>query len=75
MLPGFIDAHSHIGLFESGTRETEHNERTNSITPHMRAIDGINPADIAFMKPEVRGLQPVSRVPEVLILSVYICCR
>ena len=39
VMPGFIDAHSHIGLHESGTRETEHNERTNPTTPHMRAID------------------------------------
>jgi imidazolonepropionase-like amidohydrolase len=55
VLPGLIDAHSHIGLFESGTRETEHNERTNPITPHMRAIDGINPADIAFYEARSSG--------------------
>ena len=61
VLPGFIDAHSHIGLFESGTRETEHNERTNPITPHMRAIDGINPPGF---------LQPGRSLP---ILSLETC--
>lgn len=50
ILPGFIDAHSHIGLAEekiSTTNDTT-NENTNPITPALRAIDGINPMDPAF---------------------------
>ncbi|MGI6404006.1 MAG: amidohydrolase [Oscillospiraceae bacterium] len=48
VLPGIVDAHSHIGLFESGTRETDHNEKVDPIAPQLRGIDGINPLDSAF---------------------------
>ena len=46
--PGLVDAHSHIGLMETGTRDSDHNEKTNPITPQLRAIDAINPFDTAF---------------------------
>ncbi|QZY55914.1 amidohydrolase [Crassaminicella profunda] len=50
VLPGFIDAHTHIGLVESsiGFEGADHNEKTNPINPQLRAIDSINPSDIAF---------------------------
>lgn len=50
VLPGFIDTHSHIGLFEEGIGEAgeDGNEWTCPVTPHIRAIDAINPADKAF---------------------------
>ena len=48
--PGFIDAHSHLGIAEE--KMTDHvdetNEGTNPITPCLRAIDAINPMDSAF---------------------------
>lgn len=50
VFPGFIDAHSHIGIAEE--RSTQQldpsNEGTNPTTPCIRAIDGINPMDSAF---------------------------
>ena len=46
--PGLVDAHTHIGLMETGTRDSDHNEKTNPITPQLRAIDAINPFDMAF---------------------------
>lgn len=48
--PGFIDAHSHIGLFNEGLRweGEDGNEETEVVTPNMSAIDGINPFDISF---------------------------
>lgn len=51
VLPGFIDAHSHIGLGEEGIgwEGSDYNEMTNNpITPSLRAIDGINPKNISF---------------------------
>lgn len=51
VLPGFIDAHSHIGLGEEGIgwEGADYNEMTNNpITPSLRAIDGINPKNISF---------------------------
>lgn len=48
--PGFIDAHSHIGLHEEAIQfeGNDVNERTDSVTPQVRAIDGINPLDSSF---------------------------
>ncbi len=50
IFPGFIDAHSHLGLFalEGGMEDADGNEMTNPATPAMRAIDAINPRDPAF---------------------------
>ena len=44
IFPGFIDAHSHIGIAEEQTTaQTDlSNEGTNPVTPFIRAIDGIN---------------------------------
>ncbi|MBR3763709.1 MAG: amidohydrolase [Clostridia bacterium] len=48
--PGFIDAHTHIGLHEEAVRweGADYNEMSNPVTPEMRAIDAINPLDEAF---------------------------
>lgn len=45
--PGFIDAHSHIGLSGTaiGYEGQDYNEYNDPVTPHLRAIDGINPLD------------------------------
>ncbi|MDD4570097.1 MAG: amidohydrolase [Tepidanaerobacteraceae bacterium] len=50
VFPGFIDAHSHIGIFEEAVGEIgeEGNEWTDPVTPELRALDGINPGDQAF---------------------------
>ena len=48
--PGCIDAHCHIGLDNEGMGWEGHdyNEIIDPITPHLRAIDSINPMDEAF---------------------------
>ena len=45
--PGFIDAHTHLGIFEDGLNfeGDDCNEDTEPITPHLRAIDAINPME------------------------------
>lgn len=50
IFPGFIDAHSHIGIFEEAVGEIgeEGNEWTDPVTPQLRALDAINPGDQAF---------------------------
>lgn len=50
IFPGFIDAHSHIGISEEkiSVLGDSCNEGTNPVTPTMRAIDAINPMDSAF---------------------------
>ncbi|MDF2904247.1 MAG: amidohydrolase [Bacillus sp. (in: firmicutes)] len=50
LLPGFIDVHTHLGLYDEGTgwAGNDANETTEALTPHIRAIDGIYPLDPAF---------------------------
>lgn len=51
VLPGFIDAHTHIGLEEEIYRVEgdDVNEAVDPSTPQLRAVDGINFVDIAFV--------------------------
>lgn len=48
--PGFVDAHCHMGMWESsiGFEGSDGNEMTDPITPEVRGIDSINPCDEAF---------------------------
>ncbi|MGG5462613.1 amidohydrolase [Clostridium sp. B9] len=50
IFPGFIEAHCHLGIHEEGNKGAGNgtNEASDPITPHMRAIDGINPLDGGF---------------------------
>ncbi|HHW19274.1 MAG TPA: amidohydrolase [Firmicutes bacterium] len=47
IFPGFIDAHCHLGMWETaiGFEGDDGNEMTDPVTPHLRAIDGFNPLD------------------------------
>ena len=65
ILPGFIDAHSHIGISEEGLRwEGEDcNETTSPVTPDMRAADGFNPFDIAIPRARAAGVTTVNVCP------------
>lgn len=48
--PGLIEAHCHIGLHNEaiGFEGRDYNEIVDPVTPHLRAIDSINPQDEAF---------------------------
>jgi len=50
IMPGFIDAHTHIGIMEQNYRweGNDVNEMTDPVTPQVRAVDGIFPYDTAF---------------------------
>ena len=50
VLPGLIDAHSHIGIYEEkkGQIGDNSNETTKPITPYIKALDAINPMDSGF---------------------------
>ncbi len=49
--PGCVEAHCHIGVHNSAMRweGMDVNERSDPLTPQMRAVDGINPMDETFM--------------------------
>ena len=63
--PGFIDAHCHIGLdgYGIGFEGDDVNEPGDIITPHLRAIDGINPFDPTFEEALKAGITTVCTGP------------
>lgn len=65
VMPGIIDAHSHIGISEEkkGTIGDDCNECTNPVTPSLRAIDAINPMDAAFHEAIAAGITGVLAGP------------
>jgi len=65
VLPGFIDAHSHVGIFEDsmGFEGADGNENTDPVTPHLRAIYGINPLDICFSEALSSGITATATGP------------
>ncbi|MGL5513503.1 MAG: hypothetical protein ACRDBM_09780, partial [Sporomusa sp.] len=65
LLPGFIDSHCHIGMFEDGMGEEgeDGNEMSDPVTPHLRAIDAINPLDRCFIEARQGGITTVVTGP------------
>lgn len=65
LMPGLVDAHSHIGMIEDamGFEGDDVNEAADPITPHLRAIDGINPYDRAFEEARQFGVTTVVTGP------------
>lgn len=63
--PGFIDAHSHVGIMEeaNGWAGDDTNECTDPNTAQVRALDGINPADIGFQDCREGGVTTVQIGP------------
>ncbi len=61
LLPGLIDAHSHIGLYEDslGFEGADGNEDTEPSLPQLRALDGVNPLDPAFREALEAGVTTV----------------
>lgn len=58
ILPGLVDAHTHLGLFEDslGFEGEDGNEDTDPITPQLRVIDGINPMERSFQEAREAGV-------------------
>ena len=50
VLPGLVDAHTHLGAREEGEGWAGHdtNELTGPVQAHVRVLDAINPADEGF---------------------------
>ncbi len=60
--PGFIDAHTHLGLSEDaiGFEGADYNESIDPLTPHLRAIDSINPMDRTLEEAYQGGITSVN---------------
>ena len=63
--PGFVEAHCHIGLdgYGIGYEGADYNEYGDSVTPHLRAIDGIEPADPTLLQAAQAGVTTVCTGP------------
>lgn len=59
--PAFIDAHCHIGVFADGYgfEGDDGNEETDPATPHLRAVDAVNPMDYCFTEAASCGIGTV----------------
>jgi imidazolonepropionase-like amidohydrolase len=63
--PGLVDAHSHLGLSGYAIRfeGADFNEPTDSITPHLEAIDAFNPQDETIRMAALGGVTTVGTGP------------
>ena len=65
VLPGFVDAHCHIGICgdSTGVEGDDCNEMSEPVTPQLRAIDGVNPFDRCFAEAAAAGVTSVLTGP------------
>src|SRR5580698_2714083 len=65
VLPGFIEAHGHVGVHEEGEgwAGSDSNELTEPVTAQVRAVDAINPADLGFRDAVSGGVLAVNVNP------------
>lgn len=63
--PGFVDAHSHIGMWGDGEHDEDGdgNEATDPVTPQLRALDAVNPVDPCFAEACRAGVTSVATGP------------
>ncbi len=63
--PGIIDAHTHLGISEEGIgfEGADYNEQSDPLTPHLRALDGINPEDLGLADALAGGVTACTVAP------------
>ncbi len=63
--PGLFDAHCHIGIYEDGATDAgnDTNESSDPVTAEVRALDAINPRDVAFKDAIAAGVTCVQTDP------------
>ncbi|MEX0806062.1 MAG: amidohydrolase [Candidatus Binatia bacterium] len=65
LIPGMIDAHTHLGLRQDGVSadQSDEDEVGDPVVPHIRALDAVNPEDIAFRDAIMGGVTTVGIMP------------
>lgn len=63
--PGFIEAHSHLGMdgYGIGYEGSDYNEMNDHITPHLRALDGFKPMQPHLKAAALAGVTTVCTGP------------
>jgi imidazolonepropionase-like amidohydrolase len=84
LFPGFIDAHTHLGICEDslGFEGDDCNEMTDPCTPHLRAVDAVNALDICFDEAVKAGVTTVLTGPgsanpiagQIIAMKTYGSC-
>lgn len=65
VLPGLVDAHTHVGIHEEGEgwEGQDTNEMTNPLTPQVRGVDGVNPSGLGLQDAARAGVTTVNTGP------------
>jgi imidazolonepropionase-like amidohydrolase len=65
VMPGMIDAHSHLGVLGEPWiwSHDDVNELVDPVTPHLRAVDSLNPDDVAIKEVVAAGITTVYTGP------------
>ena len=65
LFPGFIDGHTHLGLYPEGQgwAGEDYNEKSGPITPQLDALESIFPEDLAFPETLAGGVTSVMITP------------
>jgi imidazolonepropionase-like amidohydrolase len=65
VMPGIIDTHSHMGVYPwpEVDANSDGNEATDPITPHVDAFDSVSPEDPAFQRAAAGGATTVQILP------------
>ncbi len=63
--PGFVDAHSHLGIdgYGIGFERDDGNEMGDVLSSQLRGIDGLNPLDPTFQQARLAGVTAVGTGP------------
>ena len=63
--PGFVDAHSHLGLdnYGMGYEGQDYNEMGDIVAAHLRGIDSFNPLELGVRKALEGGITSVGTGP------------
>jgi imidazolonepropionase-like amidohydrolase len=63
--PGLVDAHTHIGVCSEGfpPEMDDTNDMVDPVAPHLRALDAINPDDMAFAEAAAGGVTCIQVLP------------
>jgi len=79
VMPGLIDPHCHVGIFHDavGGDQGDGNEMTDPITPHLRALDAVQPDEPAFRELVEAGVTTVLTGPGSanLIGGQWVCLK
>lgn len=65
VFPGLVDCHTHMGIIEEsiGKLGLDNNETSDPVTPHVRAVDAVNPLDPAFYDAVRSGVTTIMCTP------------